>query len=236
MPNAIDLSFSALDVGAIPASVSLVIQNVWTGLTIPAIAEPNIDAATRAGKRVAAYAVVNPHAATPLPARGALEFIAVDCELYDDLTPMHVRAASDAIYAYSGWPRVIYTSRGYWQSVLGDDSSFAADHLLWDARPGDNLPFVPYGGWTEDRVIGVQRTSTVPMGTSEVDENDFRMELLHMPNSDGTPTAIEKSVASLEARSQVAGAILRNDMDTAIALLTYFGVIPTGSFALKKAI
>ncbi len=228
-PNAIDLSFSKLDTSQLAPSVALVIQNVWTGAATPGFVLHNIIAAKDAGKRVGAYCVVNPHVADnvahAIPYQSP-EFCALDCELYDDLTSAKLRAESDRLAAARpAWPRIIYTSRGYWQSIMADDASFAADHWLWDARPGDNLPFVPYGGWDESRVIGVQRTSTIDTGTMEFDADEWRMELLTM--------SVDPRI---EVQLKLAAAALNNDMTYLVNLLKIVAVLPPSTTPLKGAL
>ncbi len=228
VPNAIDLSFSKLDTSQLSAALKLVIQNVWTGAATPGFVLHNIIAAKDAGKRVGAYCVINPHVADnvahAIPYQSP-EFCALDCELYDDLTPAKVRAESDRLAAARpAWPRIIYTSRGYWQSVMGDCRTFAADHWLWDARPGDNLPYVPYGGWDESRVIGVQRTSTITLGKTDVDLDEWRFDLMDA----------EKFVTEL--RLKMASAALNNDMTYLVNLLVLGGMLPVGTAPARPSL
>jgi len=206
-----------------------VIQDVWTGATVPPSARTNIDAARRAGFRVGAYCVINPHVQSNISmVPDDVDFCALDCEYYDDLRAAKVRQESDNLHAkHPEWPRIVYTSRYYWRDVIGDDPNLSIDHYLWDARPNDAnintpLPFLPYGGWDESRVIGVQRTSTININGMELDLNDFRMELLDMDNQ------------VLEMRMLMASAALKNDMQYLVDLLRFAGVISGETTARKS--
>lgn len=241
MNNAIDLSFSALDVGAIPPGVDLVIQNLWTGSTQPEHRVENLRAAVNAGKRIAGYFAINPSLpdnatlardGVPDDLWALLEFVAPDCELYTTLTPAKVRAESDRMYAKMIAPRCrpLYTVIGYWNSgMIAGDATFG-DHLLWDARP-DGRPFASYGAWrSESQVIGVQTSSSTPMGASTVDYDEWK-EGVPMP-----PDPAMNAAAVAEARRQLIGAVLINDMSRIVADLVLFGVLPPGTTALKPAL
>lgn len=233
--NAIDLYDSPLDVSQLDG-IELVIQNLWTGRSRSPYAVPNLQAALAAGKRIAAYGVINPsqpdNAArirelVPDAIWSALEFVAVDCELYDTLTPAKVRAESDRLAAMlPGRPRVLYTVISYWWVVMGDDQTFG-DHWLWDARP-DGRPFVAYGGWPNVAVIGVQTSSTVQIGKMSVDYDLFDMGVLTM--------AEDPQIAIQRACMYLAGDALNNNMAQLVARLVYFGVLPPGTVALKASL
>lgn len=231
-PNALDLSFDVLDADAIPADVSLVIQNVWDGIASPGPIIGNMLRALAAGKRIGAYCVINPAVADNVA--NALvwkspEFCALDVEYYPKLSPAKLRDESDRLAAaHPEWPRIIYTSEEEWSRMIGGDTSFASDHYLWDARR--DRPFTPYGGWTEDRVIGVQRTGTVQMGTSKVDYNDWRFDLMAQEEQQGY------ALKQHDLRMKMASAALNNDMNYLVALLVAASVLPSGTTAAKPAV
>ncbi len=247
IPNAIDISYTTFDPASCPPEIELVVQDLWTGAEQPASRVTNLRAAHDAGKRIAGYFAVNPslpdnaamaRAGVPDDLWPALVFVAPDVELYTTLTAAKVRAESERMSGSYGLhtieaapqrPRVLYTREDFWRHTLGDDASFG-DHLLWDARPG--RAFSPYGAWlAEADCIGVQTSSTSQLGTMSVDFDWFNLEALM-----GAPAQPAPAAALMEARIQLVGAVLTNDMARLVADLVLFGVLPAGTAALKLAL
>ena len=236
--NAIDLSFDTLTPQLLAgplAPAGLVIQDLWTGRETPAPAGRNLRVALTAGREIACYAAISGPGDEVRAILSAchgidrdlwlrLRFIALDCELDPRL---NVELAFRQLVLLGHDDRVIYTRRSWWEAsgLIRPPSS-----QLWDARyagpDGIVPPFMPYGGWTEQDLIGTQVLGSAIIGGITVDLD--MMEPRGGPEMDTTQT--------LAARLDLAGAALDNDMEKLVRLLVYFGVLPAGTVALKPQV
>ena len=173
------------------AEYELAIVGLFDGARHNPYARVVVEAAKRAGLRVAGYAAVASGWTGQAIVNQAvanvdikdLEFLALDVELTLD-SPKQLRNALIQIGHWNLRP-VIYSSITKWRTVMADNTDFA-DVPLWDAhyvRSESLPPWAPYGGWTGR--VGLQYAANETIEHITADLNVFSRDWL-----DGSRNAV----------------------------------------------
>lgn len=218
----IDASFSRIDRGTFKKFYGLgyriFVQDLWLGgmgtppsnnTALRAVAESNLMDAEAEGFTICGYINASPWYSADVSldyartnagsAWNKLFMVALDVEIVG-LTTDHVRAHLN--YLKSLVPvTCIYTANWFWTGHLGNPTEFSAEPL-WNAFYDDDPDFdfsrFPYGGWTEDKLIGEQYGGTSINGV-EVDLNSFKEDFFMSISS------LEQKLSAIESMLKRSG-------------------------------
>jgi hypothetical protein len=163
------------DAAAAGYGLAVLSTNAWGRNEPWPHAAEQLQMALDAGLRIAAYArnprfyragieACGPHI-------GALQFWCIDVEVDPGVPVTHDMV--DDVRSMGVRP-LIYSSRGMWPRVMGNDTSFA-DLPLWDAVH-DSTAWVPYGGWSAR--VGMQTVEGAYFGGEEINLSTFSADFL----------------------------------------------------------
>ena len=222
------------------AGVELYIQCLWTGTVRPVHRLQSLENARMEGLAVAGYASLTwsgvgeyhmkeAMAGVPLDLQQALNFVAVDVEL-PGITIAQIKQAR--VYLLNaGMQKVpVYTSYNAWTTLVGprNSSELAQAGVLlwnafWDGQPDVDFAGLPFGGWSEERVVGEQWSGGTNVEGQFVDRNTFaRAWLFPAP----TPPASDPcGLVAVRARflEECARAAADGDYATLKRWATFFG-------------
>ena len=231
---ALDASFSRVDRPTFRALKALdfyglggpkvFIQDVWTGLSVPAPAYANQADALDEGYRISPYTVVNmrPGLFAAQKAREvcaglwpAIAKVAIDVEvpttepiIYDACLETELRGKEP--YIYSGF--------GAWRTALGSNVISPRLHRwrIWnayyDSDPDIDFWRYPWGGWTLDGLVGEQFKGTTALLGKDFDLSIVDAEFFGVEGDDMTLTAdqerqLREAAEGIAAVSQNLGAL-----------------------------
>lgn len=168
------------------SGIELLIVDLFDGAEQNSYANATLINANLAGLHTAGYTALTPSQsgsyavsmalATLIPSvADLLTFLSIDVEL-DGLTTDQINGALIETVGRKHRP-CIYTAYWYWTSRLGNPNFYRAVPLwnaVYDNDPDVDFSKLPYGGWTEDKLVGeqYQGTTTVP-GSSPAYDVDY---------------------------------------------------------------
>jgi len=179
------------------AGIELIIPGAWHGGSHNPNCRQDLLLAREAGLYTGTYAIVTGDGEFSVnkayevcgPEWEHLRFVAIDMELAGG-SVAQVQKALDHVRALGQEP-IIYTAYWFWHDVFGNPDAFRHEWLwnaYYDQQPDIDFASLPYGGWTQAKVIGEQYIGTHTYKGMVMDRSTFSRAAIESLHEENIPT------------------------------------------------